>query len=313
MRGHDSIQNYMRPLTKTGNYISNRIGKAIADYNLIEDKDRILVAISGGKDSLTLLKLLVERQKWAPVKYELIAMHVKTDFRCAGCVHTKKLKEFFDELGIKSVFKKIKISQKGEEGKIGDKEEGEGKVSDKGEEGKIRGEKGDAKGWGSPRRTSCFWCSWNRRKALFFAADKLGCNKIAFGHHKDDIIETLLLNIFYQGEFAAMNPRQKLFGGKITLIRPLCYVEEENMRKFAKESGFPPQVCRCPNADMSKRRLMKNIISELEKDCPHIRTNIFRSVSRVKEEYINLHPLKNNERRGVKNNGRKSRNGRDKA
>ena len=84
----------MRSLTKTGAYISTRIGRAIADYNLIEDKDRILVAVSGGKDSLSLLKLLRERQKWAPVRYELIAMHVETDFRCAGCVHTKKLKDY---------------------------------------------------------------------------------------------------------------------------------------------------------------------------------------------------------------------------
>ncbi len=238
----------MRPLTKTGNYISTRIGRAIADYNLIEDKDRILVAVSGGKDSMSLLKLLAERKKWAPVKYELIAMHIETNFRCAGCVHTKKLKEFFDSLGVKSVFKKMKL--------------------DKG--------------------ASCFWCSWNRRKSLFTAADKFDCKKIAFGHHKDDIIETLLLNMFYQGEFAAMNPRQELFGGKITIIRPLCYVEEENMREFAKESGFPAQVCRCPNSDTSKRRTMKNIIKNLEKDCSFVRTNIFRSISRVNKEYIDL-------------------------
>ena len=192
----------MRSLTKTGTYISKSIGRAIADYNLIEDRDRILVAVSGGKDSLSLLKLLAERRKWAPIKYELIAMHVATDFHCAGCVHTKKLKDFFDGLGVKSVFKKIKL--KGEEGKRGEEK-------------------------GRERSASCFWCSWNRRKALFLAADKLKCNKIAFGHHKDDIIETLLLNIFYHGEFACMNPRQELFGGKIVIIRPLCYIEEENM------------------------------------------------------------------------------------
>lgn len=268
------ISKSMRNLSKTGSYISNRIGKAIADYNLIEDKDRILVAVSGGKDSLSLLKLLAERQKWAPIKYELIAMHVETDFRCAGCVHTEKLKVFFKENKIKHYFKKIKVR-------------------------------------GKERSTSCFWCSWNRRKALFLAADKFKCNKIAFGHHKDDIVETLLLNIFYQGEFAAMNPRQELFDGKITLIRPLCYVEEENMRNFAKESGFPSQVCRCPNSDTSKRRLMKNMIKELEKDCPSVRTNIFRSVSRVKEDYINLYPLKNTQMKGGETDGRKSRKGRD--
>jgi len=241
----------MRPLSKVGNYISTRIGRAIQDYKLIEDKDRILVAVSGGKDSLTMLKLLVERQKWAPVSYELIAMHVETDFRCGGCVHTKTLKKFFEDLGVKYRFKKIKVLDEN-------------------------------------RKTSCFWCSWNRRKALFLAADRFKCNKVALGHHKDDIIETLLLNIFYHGEFAAMNPRQELFGGKLAIIRPLCYVEEENMRRFAKESGFPSQMCRCPNSDTSKRRLMKKFVKKIEKDCGYVKTNIFKSISRVKEEYIKI-------------------------
>jgi len=241
----------MRPLTRTGNYISTRIGRAIADYKLIENKDRILVAVSGGKDSMSLLKLLNERKKWAPVKYELIAMHVETDFRCGGCVHTKTLRTFFKDNGVKYFFKKIKVRNK------------DGGVS-------------------------CFWCSWNRRKALFMAADKFGCNKVALGHHKDDIIETLLLNMFYQGEFAAMNPRQELFGGKVTIIRPLCHVEESVIRKFAKESGFPSQMCRCPNAERSKRRMMKDFIKKSERSCKHVKTNIFRSISRVKREYIQV-------------------------
>lgn len=240
----------MRSLTKTGAYISNRIGKAIADYDLIEDKDRILVAVSGGKDSLAMLKLLVERKKWAPVSFELIAIHIETDFACDKGLKPR-LKKIFKDLGVKYYFRKIKLLKK-------------------------------------DKKTSCFWCSWNRRKALFLAADKLGCKKIALGHHKDDIIETLLLNIFYHGEFAAMNPRQELFGGKIVIIRPLCYVEEENTRRFAKELNFPAQACGCPNSDTSKRRKMKQIIKDLEKDCDFVKTNIFRSVSRVKEEYINL-------------------------
>lgn len=241
----------MRPLSSVGNYISTRIGRAIADYKLIEDKDRILVAVSGGKDSLTMLKLLIERQKWAPVSYELIAMHIETDFKCGGCVHTKILKKFFKDNGVKYHFKKIKVLD---------------------EDGK----------------TTCFWCSWNRRKALFQAADKFKCNKIALGHHKDDIIETLLLNILYHGEFAAMNPRQDLFKGKLAIIRPLCHVEEENMRKFAKESKFPSQMCRCPNSQLSKRRRMKEFIREIERSCKHVRTNIFRSMSRIKKDYIKI-------------------------
>jgi len=241
----------MRPLSKTGNYISTRIGRAIQDYNLIEDKDRILVAVSGGKDSLSLLKLLNERRKWAPVSYELIAMHVETDYRCAGCVHRGALKKFFEDAGIRHHFAKIKIISK-------------------------------------KKDVSCFWCAWNRRKALFLAADKLRCNKVALGHHKDDIVETLLLNIFYHGEFSAMNPRQELFGGKVVIIRPLCYVEEDALKKFAKEERFPSGMCRCPNSKMSKRRMMKDFIKKVEEDCGHAKTNVFRSISRVKDEYLKI-------------------------
>jgi len=274
----------MRPLSKTGNYISTRIGRAIADYNLIEDKDKILVAVSGGKDSLTLLELLNERKKWAPVDYSLMAMHIETDHRCGGCVHTGKLKKFFEDRGIEYVFEKIKVLDKN-------------------------------------KKTSCFWCSWNRRKALFMAADRLGCTKIALGHHKDDIIETLLLNLIYQGEFSAMNPKQELFGGKIVLIRPLCYVEEDAMRAFAKESSFPSQVCRCPNADTSKRRMIKGLINDLERGCPQVRTNIFRSISRVKEDYTRIKDpgvWETEEEvkimaKGGDTNGRESRKGRHKA
>jgi len=241
----------MRPLTRTGNYISTRIGRAIQDYKLIEDKDKILVAVSGGKDSLSMLKLLKERKNWAPVDYELIAMHVETDHRCAACVHTKTLKRFFEDNGIKYHFEKIKVLEKG-------------------------------------KKISCFWCSWNRRKALFLAADRLGCNKVALGHHQDDIVETLLLNIFYHGEFSAMNPRQELFGGKVTIIRPLCYVEEGFLRKFALESGFPSQLCKCPNSETSKRRLMKKFIKTIGATCPHVKINLFRSIGRINREYTQI-------------------------
>ncbi|MFH0839706.1 MAG: ATP-binding protein [Candidatus Omnitrophota bacterium] len=241
----------MRNLTNTGFFISSKIGKAIKDYNLIEDGDKILIAVSGGKDSLTLLKLLHERKRWAPVKFDIIAAHIETDFKCAGCAHRNVLSGTFKDMGAKYLFKKIKILDK-------------------------------------DKNTSCFWCSWNRRKALFKMADKNGCNKVAFGHHKDDIIETTLLNLFFQGEFSTMNPRQELFNGGMTVIRPLCYVEERMIKKFAKENGFPKQLCRCPNSYDSNRRYLKGFIKRMEKRSPHIRTNIFRSVARIKREYIDL-------------------------
>jgi len=221
------------------------------DYNLIEDKDKILVAVSGGKDSMTLLKLLKERRRWAPIDFDIIAVHIETDYRCGACVHTQILKKAFKELGVKYVFKKIKVLDKN-------------------------------------KKTSCFWCSWNRRKALFKLADKLGCRKIAFGHHKDDIIETTLLNLFFQGEFSTMNPCQEMFGGKIVIIRPLCYVEEGSIRKFAEECGFPKQMCRCPNSHKSNRKYVKGLLRDIRKRSPNVKTNIFRSMTRIKMDYLGL-------------------------
>src|SRR4030042_347645 len=175
-------------------YISKRIGKAIIDYNMLSDGDKIAVAVSGGKDSLTLLRVLNDRRKFVPIKYELLAVHVDMGYPCQ---HPKILGEYFTNLGIKYHIEKIDILK-----------------------GKTR------------KDISCFWCAWNRRKALFEAANKFGCTKVALGHHKDDIIETILLNMFFQGEISAMSPRQELFKGKIVIIRPLAYVDEDMIRKF---------------------------------------------------------------------------------
>lgn len=243
----------MRDLTKIGKKINSCIGKAIHDYNLIEDGDKVLVAVSGGKDSLTLLALLNQIRTWAPVKFDLIAGHIRTDFRCSGCAHKDTLKEVFEKMNIKHVFRDIKVLDE-------------------------------------ERKTTCFWCSWMRRKALFCLADENGCNKIALGHHKDDIAETVLMNLLYKGEISAINPRQELFGGKLTIIRPLCYVEEDTIRTFAEESGFPKQLCACPFGAESKRKYVKKLICDAQNDSPaiNIKTNIFKSISRIKKDYINL-------------------------
>ncbi len=273
----------MRNLTKLGSYISNRIGKAIADYNLIENKDKILVAVSGGKDSLSMLKLLNERRRWAPIDYDLFAVHIETDFRCARCVHTKTLKKIFEDSGIPYHFERIKIRNKNEARSF--------HSSERNPAPRIPALKGGDLGR-RDKTVSCFWCSWNRRKALFTLAEKTGCTKIAFGHHQDDIVETLLLNMFYHGEFSAMNPRQELFGGKIVIIRPLCYVEENSLKKFAKESKFPSQLCRCPNSQVSKRRIMKKFIEKIGKNCTYAKLNLFRAIGRVNKEYIQIKEIK---------------------
>lgn len=229
-------------------YISKRVGKAIMDYKLISDKDKILVAVSGGKDSLTLLKVLEDRRSFVPIKYDLLAVHVDMGYPCQ---HPKILSRYFENMGVQYHIEKIDILK-----------------------GKSR------------KDISCFWCSWNRRKALFKVADRFGCTKVALGHHKDDIIETILMNMFFQGEISAMCPKQELFGGKITIIRPLAYVDEDMIVKFAKTLDFPHHKCACPNSATSKRTKMTEIIKDLRRTCPEVKTNIFRSVTRIKKDYL---------------------------
>jgi len=229
-------------------YISKRVGRAIMDYEMLASGDKIAVAVSGGKDSLTLLRVLNDRRKFVPIKYELLAVHIDMGYPCH---HPKILAEYFKKIGVNYHIEKIDILQ-----------------------GKTR------------KDISCFWCSWNRRKALFEAADRFGCTKVALGHHKDDIIETILMNLFFHGEISAMSPKQELFKGKITIIRPLAYVEEDMIVRFAKSAGFPHQKCSCPNSLTSNRTKIADIIKDIKKVCPDVKTNIFRSVKRIKEDYL---------------------------
>lgn len=218
------------------------------DYKMLGNGDRILIAVSGGKDSMTLLKILEERRSFVPIKYELVAVHVDMGYKC---IHPKILGQYLEKNSFKYYIKKLNILKE------------------------------------TPReKMTCFWCSWNRRKALFEAADKLGCNKIALGHHKDDIIQTFLLNLVFQGEISTMSPRQELFNGKIVIIRPLVYVEEKDCQRFAKENNFPIPHCRCPNAGKTQRAQVAKLIKQIEKMSPNSKTNIFRSLQRIKKEYL---------------------------
>jgi tRNA 2-thiocytidine biosynthesis protein TtcA len=136
-----------------------------------------------------------------------------------------------------------------------------------------------------PEKPACFICSWERRKRLFQLANRLKCNKVALGHHKDDIIETLLLNIFYSGEISTMLPLQSLFKGKITIIRPLSLLEEKKIQRFAREIGLPYGPSGCPSSGKTKRKEVKEIIEALSRKNHRVKGNIFRSLSNIKLDY----------------------------
>ena len=226
------------------------MGKAIHRYDLIQEGDRILVGVSGGKDSLTLLTLLSERAKRVPIHYDLLAVHVDLGFESSGA---DMLKEFFEAKKIAYHIEPTRIAElaNGPEN----------------------------------RENPCFLCSWERRKRVFSLAQAFGCNKVAFGHHKDDIIETLLLNIFYSAEISTMLPVQPLFHGKITLIRPLALLEERKIERFAREMGLPFGASGCPSSGKTKRKVVKDLIEALSKKDRRLKGNIFRSLSNIKLDY----------------------------
>lgn len=237
-----------RRITALERSISKKVGRAVADYGMIKDGDRILVAVSGGKDSLTLLKVLSDRKAFVPIRYDVLALHVDMGYKCAN---KEVLKEFLHKRGYSFHFKTLDI---------------------------FKGNQG--------LKITCFWCSWNRRKALFEAAKEYGCSKIALGHHKDDIVQTILMNLLFEGEISAMAPYQELFGGESAIIRPLAYVEEKDIEELARQYDFPVPHCACPNAKTSKRRAIKKFIAEIEEISPGVKSNIFRSLQRIKKDYL---------------------------
>ena len=229
--------------------ISRRAGKAIGDYGMIEEGDRIAIGVSGGKDSLTLLNVMLHRQKIAPVDFEITALHIDSGLPGPDL---KKLEAHFRSLGVAYHIERTDT---------------------------FRGK--------DLKDLNCFWCSWNRRKALFQFATQRGFRKIALAHHLDDIVETILLNQFFRGEVSAMCPRQSVFDGDCVIIRPLAYENEEMIRTYAKAAGLTTfETCRCPVAGTTQRAAIKNIIREVEKVTPAVKMNIFNSLANIKEEYL---------------------------
>ncbi len=239
-----------RNLSKLFSDISRRAGKAIGDYDMIQANDKIAVAVSGGKDSISLLHVLRHRRQMSPVPFEFAAVHIDFEFED---FNPAKLIQYFEDHSFAYHVEKVQS---------------------------LKGER-----W---EDIECFWWSQHRRKALFEFADKNGFTKIAFGHHLDDIVETILLNQFYRAEIGAMRPKQVLFHGAMTLIRPLAYEREENMRLLAEELGIESigGQSKCANDETSHRMLIKKMLREFEKDNPQVIKNIFNSVKNVKAEYL---------------------------
>ena len=235
---------------KTLQTIKNKFRKAINDYRLIENDDHILIGLSGGKDSLALLELLGERMKIFVPKFKLTTVHITVE-NIAYQSDLTYLKDYAAKFNIPFVHHLTRFDD----------------TTD-------------------TRKSTCFLCSWHRRKALFEVAKELGCNKIALGHHLDDITETLLLNLFYQGSFGTMPPKLKMDKFDMTIIRPLALISEMEMKEMERIRLYHKQIKNCPHEKDSSRRDAKKLITELEKWNPDVRKSIWGAMENIKTDYL---------------------------
>jgi len=233
-------------------HLKKWLEKAVMDYGMISAGDRVLVGVSGGLDSLSLLDLLNTPMVYVP-PFSLVAVNIDCGF--------DQTYEGYDLL----------------DGYL--KEGGYDYVLEKTDIGPLSHSDYN-------RKNPCFLCSRLRRKRIFEIAAEKGCNKIAFAHHRDDIIETLLINLFYGREISTMVPNQTIFGGKLHIIRPLAYLREDLVKKYAKERGFPSIENGCPTSRTSRRSYIKGLIKKLEEENPQIRENIWKAMAHVKPDYL---------------------------
>jgi len=234
--------------------IKKQVGQAIGDFGLIEAGDRIAVAVSGGKDSYTLLHILEQLRRRAPVRYELIAVNVDAGYpgyRKQVLADHLAAHGFAYHMEPTDCYQIIESKRR-------------------------------------PGTSYCSFCARLRRGVLYTVADRLGCNKIALGHHLDDFIETLLLNQFYIGTLAAMSPKLLADNGRHTVIRPLVYVEEPDIIEFTRQNQFPVICCACPVCGKvdQKRKRMKQLIKELHKDNRHLKRSMIKALGNVHPRHL---------------------------
>lgn len=223
------------PFNKVGKKIESKIRKALFDFSMLQNIKSLAVALSGGKDSLCLLFMLKAILGRGFENIELFAIHVDGDFSCGPAYEKKFLQQICDDLKIKIYFENLKNNFK---------------------------------------NMDCYKCARERRKIIFEIAKKQNTRTIAFGHHNDDNIETLLMNLFHKGEFEGMLPVVKFKKIDVTIIRPMIYVEEDEICRFAKYYEILRTFCKCPIGETSKRKEVKKIITDLENQFPNIRSNL---------------------------------------
>lgn len=241
-----------RRITKLNLHLKKWLEKAVIDYGMIAAGDRVLVGVSGGADSLALLDLLASPMIFIP-DFSVVAVHIDLGFS-GGEGDATLIEKEISGLVADYVIEKTDI------GPVAHSEVN--------------------------RKNPCFLCSRLRRRRIFEIAAARGCNRIAFAHHRDDIIETLLINMFYGREISTMKPNQSIFQGALHIIRPLAYIREGLIKQYAGARGFVLAPNRCPTSGTSRRRYVKELLRTLEKDNRQLRHNIWTAMHHVKTDYL---------------------------
>ncbi len=221
--------------------LSKKVGEALHKYKMLDGNNTIVVAMSGGKDSFALLDLLYKKRKYLKIKYDLVAVHI--DFGIDE-IEVKNILDFCERRSVQCIIHKenLKIEEN--------------------------------------RMINCFYCSWIRRTALFKFMKEFGFKKLALGHHMNDAVETLFLNLFYQSKFESFIPNTKFFNGEFNLIRPLILCKNSDIKKYAILNNFPIQNHKCPYGIISQRNKIRKVLEKIDKKNDKILTNIFASLEK---------------------------------
>ncbi len=225
-------------------------GKGINRFDMIKENERVLLGISGGKDSLALAFALALRKRWLPINYDLHAVHINWSEHPITDAQLDGLKEFFSTIGVS--FESVNA--------------------------KMFAESFD-------NEFNCYLCSRNRKRILFTKAEELGYTKIALGHHLDDIVETTLINLCFRGRFTTMLPVQEFFKGKLHIIRPMCEVHESLVSRLSDNLKFPVCKSPCPYNETNIRSKVKPIISSLSHIDKLTREHIYNSFWKEKDDF----------------------------
>jgi len=227
-----------------------KVGYTLKKYALVAPNDTVMIGVSGGKDSLFLLEAMANRIRHLPFKVNLMACHIH--IREIGYqIDNQYLNDLCNRLSVPYYYDEFSVDLNAD-----------------------------------PKKAPCFVCSWHRRKRLFELTKKLGCNKLALGHHMDDAIETLLMNMIYHGSVSSMPAQLIMFDGRLELIRPLIELTNAEMQNLAEIRQYPKLKGVCPYGDETKRSRIRDMVNQIGEIHKNARKNIFRSMDHILPEYL---------------------------